>query len=205
MHTQNTTAPLQPDPTHNDLYPVELLFLTRYIPWDHPCSYIQHVRERKVYVYEYADAELRGKIRQQETDYFAQLETLRRSFADETCNAIPLVDLIVDPPSNSHLHRPYLAAIRDRLPDVGSVCFVKHKAISSSGKGCTVDDLYRTMQPRAHEEVDVRLKDKRRVLIVDDAFASGKTAAAVIRHLKPRMSEAETQFIVACPLLVENK
>lgn len=206
LHRHATMVPLLV-PAPSDLHAVEVLYLVKYnssTAWSHPCCYIQHVRERKVYVYDYEDPDLRLRMRAQEEEYYASLDRIRSDFASSVLAAEPSIDLIVDPPSNSHLHRPYLSSIRNRVPEIDSMCFVKHDHTSSSVSGTTVDDLSRSMKPRASPEIDSRIKDKQCIVVVDDAFATGKTAAAIVQCLKRRITAPQARFLIACPLLVDQ-
>src|SRR5437016_3423496 len=97
-------------PAKGPVYTVDLLIEHDYGHGDRPFDYIQMVRSRGLFAH--------GEMSRIERDYWNGLEAGRRQFAEDVRGALGEVDMIIDPPSRSTLHRPYLSALLDTYPAV---------------------------------------------------------------------------------------
>jgi predicted amidophosphoribosyltransferase len=104
-------------------------------------------------------------------------------------------DAIVTPPSTHSRVAPYLAALR-RVADVDlSDGFRRHRE-TRSAEGCELGELIEAISYSPNK----RESELKAVLIVDDIVASGRTAAALMHHMRLAGVAAECKFSLACPL-----
>jgi len=102
-------------------------------------------------------------------------------------------DLIVAPASQSKRFTPYLEAVRRAYPDARFYELKKLPDVSSGSADTSFSALLdATNAPEPHPQPATN------VLIVDDIYANGKTAAVTITRLRRFMPEAS--FTVACAL-----
>jgi adenine/guanine phosphoribosyltransferase-like PRPP-binding protein len=153
-------------------------------------SYLQAVRSGTLFV-----ADRHGL----ENQYWSELERVRTNFAQAVVAQGGSFDLIVDPPSRSGLHRPYLVAMRQLCPTVEHCRFVKRRDVSSGESGTSRDDLAQAIEIRGAGEADALKPSK--VLIVDDVFATGRTAAVLIDALTPLVAPG-AEYTLACVIRV---
>lgn len=129
--------------------------------------------------------------KEREEAYWSNLETNRWAFVDGLGEQF---DLIVDPPSRSGYHRPYLSAFLSRQPDVRCVRFMKSEPVKSAPVN----------MPRLREVVSTveksDLSEFRNVLLVDDVFSTATIAAVGLEKLREAGLSQQAQITVACPL-----
>jgi hypothetical protein len=104
---------------------VDLFFEHDYGEGNRPFDYIQMVRSRAFFVH--------AEPARIERDYWNGLEAGQRQFAEGVRMALGEVDMIIDPPSRSTLHRPYLSALLDAYPDVPWLYLLKNGRRSPAG------------------------------------------------------------------------
>jgi hypothetical protein len=118
-------------------------------------------------------------------------------------NAVPCSsDAIVSPPSNrAWLIEPYrnaIAAVHQEAIDLTDA--FSRQGVGCGGKGAPLNELLANLcyNPCGRE------KDFRRVVIVDDAFNTGTTAAAIATLLRDHGVPEECEIIFACPLWLDT-
>lgn len=104
-------------------------------------------------------------------------------------------DAVVSPPSSGNDAQPYREAILQRWPVLDlSPAFSRKNVIKASRAETTVDDLV------DNEFVHVPTGDEsqiKSILIVDEAFATGKSVAAIIELLRRAGMPADAKVAVA--------
>lgn len=110
-------------------------------------------------------------------------------------------DAIVDPPSLSGNHRPYLAACHKAIGRGKPIIrMIKREPVSASthtlhamSECCCIKDPLG--QP-------LNIASLNSILIVDDVYATGKTVAVIVEKLRQRGLPPHVSITVACPLRV---
>lgn len=204
MHEpERLLIPLHPDNTVPQQYPVTLYFEAHYDEnkiW----SYIQDVRARAIMQRRTKHGrETADKATQSEEAYWQRLNELRRSSAAFFLDQGIVPDLIVDPPSNTGYHRPYLSAFLTAYPHA-DYCYLFKKDITlESGTGKTsFMQMHEGTELRHRDDVD--LAAKKTVLIVDDIFSKGLVAAVTIHKVKPLVNP-DAAFLLFCPLRLPSR
>jgi hypothetical protein len=153
-------------------------------------DYLQFVRSRGLLILQ--------DRRQFEETYWRSLEHNRTDFAAQLPDRF---DLLVDPPSNSGYHRPFLSAFARQLKGVPCVHFLKntHKRAHPD----TVGILRATV--KASGTIQGKLGKFINVLIVDDVFSSGTIGTVVIEKLREAGLPQTASITVACPLRMPPK
>lgn len=111
-------------------------------------------------------------------------------------------DAVVSPPSRMAWQaEPYRQAIRLRNPSaIDLTPQLRRTGRAFAGENATVAEISEQMEYVAtgHEG------DIRRLIIVDDTFTRGTTAAATVRVLRAYGLPADCEIIVACPLWLDT-
>lgn len=136
-----------------------------------------------------------------EEAYWADLDKYRHQFAA----AIPgAYDLLVDPPSTSGYHRPYLSAFKQRHPNLQWVYFWKNKPVKADINN--MDELRKEVVYAAQRSKGsykgIPAPKCQRIIIVDDVYASGVTAAVIVEKLWGLGVPKTAEITIACPLRV---
>jgi hypothetical protein len=112
------------------------------------------------------------------------------------------VDAILSPPSSmSWQAEPYRSALADRYPSAIDLSpAVSRHCGARSGSGAALEEVLACLSyaPSGRE------KDFRRLVIVDDTFATGTTAAALVTLLRDHGLPEACEVILACPLWLES-
>lgn len=108
-------------------------------------------------------------------------------------------DAVIAPPSNRNDAQPYLSAVQQAIGplDDWSSCFTR-KPGASAGKNPSWQDLARDLSFHPKPGLE-RLS---LVLLVDDQFATGTTASAVLEHLIQAGAPRSLALVIAAPLRV---
>jgi hypothetical protein len=132
-----------------------------------------------------------------EENYWSSLDGFRHAFV----GAIPgAYDLLADPPSTSGYHRPYISAFKRRNPQVAWVYFWKNQPIKADIN--KMDDLRKVVVITDSLMKGAKPAQCHRVIIVDDVYATGVTAAVMVEKLWAAGLPAKAEITVACPLRV---
>jgi hypothetical protein len=136
-----------------------------------------------------------------EEEYWAKLDAFRNQFANDIPGSY---DLLVDPPSSSGYHRPYLSAYKVVAPQVQWVYFWKNKPIKADIND--LDPLRATVvlaDSRCKGNFKkVPPKACQKIIIVDDVFATGATATVIIEKLWAAGIPMTVELSIACPLRI---
>ena len=132
-----------------------------------------------------------------EERYWSSLDRNRNGFADGVGTDY---DLIVDAPSNSGHHRPFLSAVRQRCRCPFAVLVKETHFRAEPGN---LDKLRAAI--KFHGKVAGNIGDRRSVLIVDDVYCSGTIARIVIEKLLEAGLSPDANIVVACPLRMPPK
>lgn len=128
-----------------------------------------------------------------EEAYWADLDATRTAFAAAVLAVLPAVDMIVEAHSNRCYHKPFTSAFK-QVYNVPCLLLNKSNAPPPASpitpRGWTPNS---TVVPSAN---------RHRVLIVDDVYAGGNTAAQVVDFLRNAPLPADVQFHVAAPLRI---
>jgi predicted amidophosphoribosyltransferase len=121
-------------------------------------------------------------------------ELLASSFAREA------FDCVVSPPSRFDHARPYREAILRRMPGAVDLTgdFTRREG-TYAGCGHSLPALRRALAFRPR----LPLRSQTSVLIVDDILWQGKTAAAVLHHLRRAGLPDSARIALACPLWID--
>lgn len=142
-----------------------------------PFDYFQHARTHTLFRMK--------NLHQIEEAYWDGLQQNRTAFANQI---VPGFDLIIDAPSNSGWHRPFVSAVRARFPAIPCISFIK--------------DPINAAIIRAYQNLVPGLAQATRVLIVDDLYSTGTMAAAIIHRLHGYGLDPAVPFDLACPLRI---
>jgi hypothetical protein len=149
----------------------------------HPLNFLHLIRQVTVFM-------AVGNQHVSEEAYWAALDTTRTSFAATVAGVLPLVDMLVDAPSTRGFHRPFLSSFKQ-------VYNVPCLMLRKTGQVPPVALIGTTPTHAA-----VTASNYHRILIVDDVFATGATAARVVDFLRGRQLPADVEFHVAAPLFI---
>lgn len=165
----------------------DLQWLSTYDGGHNPFDYLQLVRTRSLV--RFAD------VMAIEENYWSRLPSLRESFATYVQGEF---DLIIDVPSNSGYHRPYLSALlakRAGLRCVGLLKSTHHHAAPEKFAALLAACTF-------VKDHDANLGSHHSVLIVDDVYSTGTTARVTITKLLGAGLPRDASIRVACPLRV---
>jgi hypothetical protein len=191
------TLPIYSDPPANITVTFDLIYLEEY-QYLGLLSYIQDVRSRAILIRTVGgERETATQAFQQEARYWEQLTESTQKLVAEVSRLRTDFDLIVDPPSNTGYHRPYLAAFRTVFPNALSCYFVKTKSIEAGSNSVSFADLSAKTDVRKRPYDNLR--ECKSILIVDDIFSTGLTSSVIVQKLSSIVHE-NAQFTVACPL-----
>jgi adenine/guanine phosphoribosyltransferase-like PRPP-binding protein len=165
----------------------DLRYLTVYNGGRVVFDYLHLVRSRGL--------QTRSNAAAMEEDYWFRLAKLRETFAAAIQGDF---DLLIDVPSNSGYHRPYLSAVLSKYSQVRCVRFRKDSYLCANPENC--DALVSTCHFIKDHDKD--LANHHRVLIVDDVYSTGTTARVVITKLLGAGLAPNSSVVVACPLRV---
>jgi len=149
----------------------------------HPLNFLHLIRQVNVFINV-------GNQHIYEESYWAALDTSRAAFAAAVAVVLPAVDLLVDAPSTRGFHRPYLSSFKQ-------VYNVPCLMLRNTGHSPPVAAI--GMTPNG---ASVDVAHCQRILIVDDVYATGATAARVIDFLSGYKLHANVEFHVAAPLFI---
>jgi adenine/guanine phosphoribosyltransferase-like PRPP-binding protein len=162
-------------------------------------SYLQYVRSIKAGSSEWD----RLLLKQIKAEYpkqkgkAAQLlaDGIRSLLADEEPGAI------VNIPSTRDLNCPYYSAIKERFRNAVDMSpFIKRHYKVKSGEGATFKEVF----DDTYLEPCDSLAGIKNILLIDDVYASGNTAAAVLLRLREIGLPDTAQMVIAAPLLVKG-
>jgi hypothetical protein len=128
-----------------------------------------------------------------EENYWRWLDGFRQRFSIDCAKAIGNVDLIVDPPSTRGYHRPYLSSFKHVYPQAFWLMFGKTTP--------SHPNPIELLGPSAQRK-EVKAPDMHNILIVDDVFATGATAARIVDFLSQKALPNNVRFHIAAPLLI---
>lgn len=117
-----------------------------------------------------------------------------------SCFAREAFDCVLSPPSRFDHARPYREAILRRMPGaVDLSADFTRKEGTYAGCGHSLPALRRALS----FHLRIPLGSLESVLIVDDILWQGKTASAVIHHLRRAGLPDEARIALACPLWID--
>ena len=128
-----------------------------------------------------------------EEDYWQSLNGLRQQFAIDCEDVIGNVDLIIDPPSTRGYHRPFLSAFKQVYP---------HAFWLMLGKTTPPNPNPVDLLGCSHIRQEVNAPDMHNILIVDDVFSTGGTAARIVDFLMQKPLPDDVCFHIAAPLRI---
>jgi hypothetical protein len=110
-----------------------------------------------------------------------------------------LIDFILSPPSRRHDAEPYRAAFRVHFPDATDLsgAFARNGSVSA-GESRDVASLLASLS----FSTTIDLSSASSLLIVDDVYSSGTTAAAIVQLLCRNGLPSHTAITIAAPLYV---
>ncbi len=159
-----------------------------------PFAYLQGMRQGtlKAMNSNPEDTETARAYHRNERIYFAML-----------AEAVPgPLDAVISPPSRMAWQaEPYRRAIMSAHSNVTDLtAAVSRIGSARAGEGASLEDILDSLryQPKGTE------KDFRRIVIVDDTFTSGTTAAAVVKLLRQNGLSEECEVIFACPMWLDT-
>lgn len=137
----------------------------------------------------------RGRLTEQERrEYEQQLPSLARALAMALPNR-PFAALIAAPSSRPDLVCPFAESVRQRFPQVCDLTpFVRRVGNVRSGKGASFDEILQATR----FDVPPTVLVEGALLVVDDVFSSGRTAAVLAHFFRHRFGDVP--IVVACPL-----
>jgi len=162
-------------------------------------SYLQYVRSLSPDSPKWKDY----PIKEMKAEYPKQKEKAAKLFADCIHPVFPerVPTAIIKIPSTRDLNCPYYSAIKERYRDAIDLTFyVKRHYKVKSGEGATFKEVF----DDTYLEPCDGLADIKNILLVDDVYASGNTAAAVLLRLREHGLPDTARMQVAAPLLVEK-
>ncbi len=125
-----------------------------------------------------------------------------QEFFAKLANAVPgPVDAILSPPSDmAWQSEPYRRAIATRFPAAVDLSgAISRGGTARAGKGASLEEILGGLSYRPCG----REKDFRRIVIVDDTFTTGTTAAALVSLLHEHGVSKTCEVILACPLWLD--
>lgn len=139
-----------------------------------------------------------------EEQYWHDLEPFRHRFAQACLGVIGNIDLLIDPPSSRGYHRPYVSAFKQAYPTVAWWKFDKTGSASADIKNL---DALRcvtrlTMMRNKGVFTEVKKGSLKRLLIVDDVFAMGCTAAVIVEKVFGMNVPSGVEIHIAAPLRI---
>lgn len=190
MQSETVVLPSQPNPTSATLF-----YERAATTGKHPLDFLNLIRNTMI-------LDALPQADQLEEDYWTQLDAFRHAFAQSCAQKIGEIDALVDSPSLRGLHRPYLSAFKQQFPRTPWIRFKKTALVTA--------DINNMDPLRQAVEIDntgpygatVRPATLRRLLIVDDVFATGATSAVIIEKLRVKHTPDDMQVFIACPLLI---
>jgi hypothetical protein len=112
------------------------------------------------------------------------------------------VDAVLSPPSDHPWQaEPYRMNLADKFPDAADLTErFSRNGSARAAKGATLDELTAGLvyEPNGHES------EFRALVIVDDTFRTGTTAAAIIAKLEEHGPAEECRVIIAAPLWTDT-
>lgn len=189
MQSQQVTLPTQPIPTNAILH-----YEVDYTQGRHQLDFLHLIRQGILFGMQNGVA--------LEEDYWSKLDGFRHQFAVDCETAIGPIDLMIAPPSHRGYHRPYVSAFKQVYPRVCWIVFGKTAAVSADIRN--MDDLRKALKVIADNPstTPVKAKDISRLLIADDVFATGTTAAVVVEFLQSKGMPVTTDIHIAAPLRI---
>jgi hypothetical protein len=126
-----------------------------------------------------------------EETFWHDLDAMRAAFAAAVVAILPDVDMLVDPPSTRGYHRPFLSSFKQTY---NVPCLMLQKTRLPAAPVAALG-----MTPN---QANVPSANRQTILIVDDVYATGATAARVIDFLRKFPLPEDVQFHIAAPLLI---
>lgn len=181
-------------PTANGPTPATLYFEHDYSRGGHWIDYLHLIRQQSVFLHLPDPDKL-------EEEYWSHLDTFRQQFANDCLQEIGNVDIIIDPPSIRGYHRPYLSAFK-KLNNIYWLILAKTTPADSGD----IEALRKSVKVMgdSHCHKRVRSSDMHNIVIVDDVFATGNTAAVIIELLRQKKLPGDVRFHITAPLLISK-
>jgi len=159
-----------------------------------PFQYLQGMRQRTLHAIsaDPEDTEIARAYHRNEQKYFAML-----------VEAVPgPIDAVLSPPSRmawqAEPYRKAIAAAHPKAADLTAA--VGRNGNARAGEGASFEDVLGALSYRPTGQE----KDFRRIVIVDDTFITGTTAAAVVLLLRQHGLPDECEVTFACPLWLDT-
>lgn len=136
-----------------------------------------------------------------EEAYWEKLNSFRMAFARECASRIGEIHVLVDVPSDTGFHRPYVSAFKQVYPN----CYWRRyvKATTIDPRAPRINELRRTVRFTSESDRRPIQRDEwRLVLIPDDVFATGDTARVVLEEMFPSGLPGDLVVHLACPLRI---
>jgi hypothetical protein len=189
MKSQQVTLPTQPNPTNATLH-----YEADYTQGGHWLDFLHLIRQGLLFGMQ--------KGVSLEEDYWLNLNGFRDQFAADCGQATGSLDLLIDPPSHRGYHRPYLSAFKQVYSHAYWLAFGKTARISADIND--MDSLRKAIKVIADSPgtKSIKARDIGRLLIVDDVYATGATAAVVVEYLQSKGMPATTDVYIAAPLRI---
>ena len=149
----------------------------------HPLNFLHLIRQVNVFM-------PLGNQHVFEEAYWHALDATRAVFAAAVAGVLPAVDMLVDAPSTRGFHRPFLSSFKQTY---NVPCLMLRK----TGQVPLVAPVGRTPN-----HAGVLPANRHTILIVDDVYATGATAARVVEFLRGHPLPADVEFHIAAPLLI---
>lgn len=149
----------------------------------HPLNFLHLIRQVNVFM-------AMGNQHVFEESYWAALDATRAGFTAAVAGVLPAVDMLVDAPSTRGFHRPFLSTFKQTY---NVPCLMLRKT------GQVPPVAVVGMTPN---QVGVPPANQHTILIVDDVYATGATAARVVDFLRGFALPADVDFHIAAPLLI---
>lgn len=128
-----------------------------------------------------------------EESHWNDLDKTRKAFAAAVVAVLPAVDMIVEAHSSRFYHKPFTSAFKQ-------VYHVPCLLLNKSGAAPPAPPI--TPRGLTPNGAAVPIANRHRILIVDDVYAAGNTAAQVVEFLMNAGLPNDVEFHIAAPLRV---
>jgi hypothetical protein len=139
--------------------------------------------------------------------YHAELQNNTIGFANAIMShefvKLHPVDLVIAPASNSTSHEPYADATAKAAETDLVKPFSKQNSVRAGDNSTTYETLFNSVV-LDERQLPVAIKKMKHFMLVDDVFATGKTAAVALSLLMPYLPK-ESIISVACVLRIDQE